>query len=191
MRYQAIRLGFFLFTSLVTALCRCPAESAAIVLRPGDVFDLRLESVPDPYGHDFAGTFTVGEDGTVAIPHLKDPVKAAGATANGLGKVISDQLIKERIFAHPLAVVTLANQMRTVSVGGPGARAPGTANWTPNLTLRAAIDQRGGFTEYGNPAKIKISRGGKTFIVNLKKAEKDPSQNPKLEPDDEVEVPER
>ncbi|HEY2341520.1 MAG TPA: SLBB domain-containing protein, partial [Chthoniobacteraceae bacterium] len=98
--------------------------------------------------------------------------------------------VKEKIFTHPLAVITLPNQVRSVSIGGPGVRASGTVNWTPDLTLRAAINHVGGLSDYANAGKIKITRGGKSFVVNLKKADKDPSQNPKLEPGDEVEVPE-
>jgi protein involved in polysaccharide export with SLBB domain len=189
---RTLCLFLILCSALAMVAPRCPAESVAITLRPGDVFDLRLEGVPDPYGRDFAGTFTVGDDGAVGIPLLnpKDPVKAAGLTAAGLAKAISDRLIAEKIFTHPLAVITLPNQVRSVSIGGPGVRQAGTVNWTPDLTLRSAINHVGGFSDYANQGKIKITRGGKSFVVNMKKADRDPTQNPKLEPGDEVEVPE-
>ncbi len=67
----------------------------------------------------------------------------------------------------------------------------GTAiEWSPDLTLSSAINRAGGFSEYGNQKKIKVTRDGKSQVFNLKRVDKDPNQNPKLLPGDEVEVPE-
>ncbi len=43
---------------------------------------------------------------------LKSPVKAAGLTADGLGKAIDEHLVSEKIFTHPRAVVSLPVQSR-------------------------------------------------------------------------------
>ncbi len=164
--------------------------SQMATFRPGDVFDMRMTSVPDPYGQPFTGTYTIAEDGTVGIPLLKDSVKAAGLSMDQLVKAIDAQLIAEKIFTHPLAVIQLPPQTRVVTLGGPGMRQGTSINYTSDMTLSSAIMRAGGFSDYGNQKKIKLTRGGKSQFFNLKKADKDPSQNPKLLPGDEVEVPE-
>jgi hypothetical protein len=48
----------------------------------------------------------------------------------------------------------------------------------------------GGPTEFGNLKKVRVSRGGEVRFFDLRRAESDPNQNPKLLPSDEVTIPE-
>ncbi len=187
---NVISRSFFLLLAL--AVLAPAALSQTAVLRPGDTFDLRMTGIPDPqtFGVPFAGTWTIADDGTVGIPLLKAPVKAAGLTAAGLEKSIDERLVAEKIFTHPLAVVSLPVQSRRVTLGGPGMRQGTAIEWSPDLTLSSAINRAGGFSEYGNRKKIKVTRDGKSQVFNLARVDKDPNQNPKLLPGDEVEVPE-
>lgn len=163
------------------------AQAAA--LRPGDAFDLRISGVPDSYERPFAGTYSIADDGTVRIPMLKNSVKATGLTSAELAKSIDDRLVAEKIFAHPTTVILLAAQSRMVTLGGPGMRQGTSIPWSNDLTLRSAIKRAGGLGEYPDERKVKVIREGKIQTFNLKKADKDLNQNPKLLPGDEVEVP--
>jgi protein involved in polysaccharide export with SLBB domain len=100
---------------------------------------------------------------------------------------VERKLIDAKIFTTPTVVVNLQPQSRFVTVGG-GVRAPQTIAWTPDLNLSSAIKRAGGQSDFGNIKRIKITRDGKNTLYNLKKRDKDPSQNPKLLPGDEVEV---
>jgi polysaccharide export outer membrane protein len=69
-------------------------------------------------------------------------------------------------------------------------RSPGAIPWSQDLTLSTALKRAGGQSDFGSISKIKVTRDGKVTVYNLKRAAKQPEQNPKLLPGDEVDVPE-
>lgn len=158
------------------------------VLRPGDSFEMRLGGIPIEYAQDFAISYTVYDDGMIGVP-LIGSVKAAGLSVGQLAKSVEQKLISEKIFTSPTVSITQQAQSRTVTIGG-AVRVPQGLMWTSDLTLSAGIKRAGGFGDFGSKKKVKLIRGGKATMYNLTKADKDPSQNPKLLPGDEVEVSE-
>jgi len=180
-----MRLLLLLAVSLALLTTRGYSQAA---LRAGDTFDMRLTGMPQETAADFTGQFTVSDDGNVSVP-LIGAVKAAGLSAPQLAQAIDNKLVAGKIFTHPTAIITLQQQSRTVTIGG-GVRSPQALPWTSDLTLQTAIMRVGGASDYGNIAKIKLTRGTSKSVFNLKKVDKDPNQNPKLLPGDVVEVPE-
>jgi protein involved in polysaccharide export with SLBB domain len=69
-------------------------------------------------------------------------------------------------------------------------RAPQAVPWNNDMTLTNAITRAQGFADFANKKKVKLVREGKSAVFNLTRVDKDPTQNPKLLPGDEVEVPE-
>ncbi len=178
----------FLFLLSVVLAILAPRGFSQAVMRPGDIFEMRLTGMPMEYAQDFSGQYTIGDDGNVSIP-LIGAVKAAGLSAPQVGQAIDTRLIAGKIFTHPTAVIALLPQSRTVTVGG-AVRAPQALPWAADLKLSSAIMRAGGVGDFGSKKKIKIVRDGKIAYFNLVKADKDPQQDPSLLPGDVVEVPE-
>jgi polysaccharide export outer membrane protein len=163
-----------------------PASYSQATLRKGDSFKLVLSGMPAETAQEWMLDYTVGDDGRVKIPYIGD-VNANATSINDFCRNIERRLVAEKIFTHPTAVLILQPQSRFVTVGGE-VRSPSTVPWTPDMTLSQAIKRVGGVGEWGKLTKIKVTREGKSQIFNLKKADKDPEQNPKLLPGDEIEV---
>ncbi len=178
----------FLFAVAIAVLAFVPKGSAQAVIRPGDVFEMRLTGMPVEYAQEFSGQYTVAENGFVSVPYIGE-IKAGGATPPQVAQTIDTKLVAAGLFAHPTAIVAMQPQVRQVTIGG-GVRQPQAVVWAADLKLSSAIIRAGGFTEFGKPTKVKVVRDGKAAWFNLKKADKDPAQNPKLLPGDEVEVSE-
>jgi protein involved in polysaccharide export with SLBB domain len=176
-----------LLSSFFAALALlAPAGYGQAVLRAGDVFELRLSGMPIDVASEFAMQYTVSDDGKVGIPYIGD-VRAAGLTTTNFAKAVERKLVADKIFTHPTAVINLQPQSRYVTIGGE-VRSPQPVPWSTDLTLSVAIKRAGGVGEFGSLKKIKVTREGKSIVFNLTKADKDPNQNPKLLPGDEVEV---
>lgn len=85
--------------------------------------------------------------------------------------------------------VTIEVFPRPFTVGGE-VRAPKDYAHQGQLTVLKAIDMAGGFTEYANKKKVTIIRGGKTTVVDCKKALKDPAKyDVPVLPGDTINVP--
>ena len=75
-----------------------------------------------------------------------------------------------------------------VNVGGE-VRATGEFPLRQGMTLMAAINKAGGFTEFGNPKKVKLLRNNRETIYNMKSINPDGSNNPILQDGDQIIVP--
>ena len=177
------------FALLFIGLCAmAPAAFAQAPLRSGDSFEMQLSGMPAEYAMDFRGQYTIGDDGTVSIP-LIGPVRAIGLTSSQLARSIEKKLVAEQIFTQPTVMLALPVQSRFVTVGG-AVRAPQAVPWSTDMTLSAAIKRAGGTSDFANIKRVRLTRDGKVAVLDLRRADKDPNQNPKLLPGDEVEVPE-
>lgn len=77
--------------------------------------------------------------------------------------------------------------MRRVTVGG-FVRSPGPVASGEGLTLRAAIDQAGGASEFGSMRRVKLIRDGKLRQFDLTDEKVGPVA---VEPADTIEVPQK
>jgi polysaccharide export outer membrane protein len=66
---------------------------------------------------------------------------------------------------------------------------PGRYKLTSGLTVVRALAAAGGYTEFANPRKVKILRGGKAFYVNLRELEQYPDRDIEIKPGDVMVVP--
>ena len=65
-------------------------------------------------------------------------------------------------------------------------------NYISRLTVLKAIASAGGFTDFANKKKVKLTRvDGRTQTVNCNKALENPSLDPEIYPGDTVHVPRR
>jgi len=77
---------------------------------------------------------------------------------------------------------------RYVYVGGEVEK-PGRIVWTPDLTAAKAVQAAGGFSLYAKKDKVGVVRNQVLYQLDIKLAQADPSQDPRLEPGDSIEVP--
>jgi protein involved in polysaccharide export with SLBB domain len=197
MRFILLTIAFpFLFTASLFAQNQpasnrapipvaIPVAQAVPLMRVGDVFEMRLSGMPQDLAAEFAVQYTVGQDGTVNVPLIGE-MKVLGLTASQVERAVQAKLVSDKIFTHPTAVINMAGGARFVSIGG-GVRAPQRLQWSQDLTLRTAIENAGGLDDFGNKKGVRLIRDGRIFqTYDLRVLEKDPSQDPKLMPGDQV-----
>lgn len=170
----------------VAAKSETPAgdNTSSVVLRPNDVFELRLTGMPPDDSSMFAGAQTVGSDGQINVLYV-GRIQAAGRTAGELERAIEKALMDKKIFRWPAATINIQTGLRFVTVGG--TRAPGRVPWAADLTLMSALMAQGGPTDFSGD-KIHLVRGGKVMVFSYKKLRKDPSLDQKLLPGDTIEL---
>ena len=161
-------------------------SASSVVLRPNDMLELRLSGMPPDDAQQFNGaSYTVGGDGNVNIPYAGS-LQASGRTPRELEIAIEKSLIDKKIFRWPTANITVATSVRFVVVGG-AVRSPSRMPWSADLTLMSAIMSANGPGDFaGN--KIHLIRDGKILNYDYKKLQKDPSQDPRLQPGDQVDL---
>ena len=160
--------------------------SSSVVLRPNDVFELRLSGMPPDDAQQFSGTaYTVGGDGNVSIPYAGS-LQAAGRTPTEFQNAIERALVDKKIFRWPTANITVSTAVRFVVIGG-NVRGPSRMPWSADLTLMSAIAAAGGPSDFAGD-KINLIRGGKITQYRYKLLQKEPSQDPRLLPSDQVDL---
>lgn len=166
------------------------AAAQGAPLRPGDTFEINVSGPSPEYTQEFRSipSYTVSENGSINVP-LLGLMQVGGMTGGQLARAIEQRLVQGGFLTMASVNVNTVGQSRLVTIGG-SVRMPNAIPWTADMTLSSAIKRVGGPTEFGNLKKVRVTRGGKTVVFNQKIYEKDPSQNPKLLPGDEVEVTE-
>lgn len=153
-------------------------------LQNGDVIQTRLSGPPSQYTGEFAQELSV-DDGTVTVPMI-GRVRAAGLTPSQLAMAIEKQLIEQKFFTVANININVMQSVKFVIVGG-AVRAPGRQQWSPNLTLSAAISAAGGPAEYIEDG-VRLIRGGQVARYSRKAIKIDPKVDPKLQPGDVIEA---
>ena len=161
-------------------------SASSVVLRPNDVIELRLSGMPPDDAQQFSGTpYTIGGDGQVNVPYA-GALQASGRTPSELERAIERSLIDKKIFRWPTATINVANSIRFVVIGG-NVRNPSRMPWSADLTVMSAIAAAAGRGDFAGD-KIHLIRSGKISVYSFKKLEKDPSQDPRLLPSDQVDL---
>jgi len=182
------RLAFSSIALLGLAVANVIAQGTD-TLRPGEVFEMRVQGVPPASASRFALTCTIGQQGTILLPELGE-LKAAGLTPAELERTIERKLVERKTFPHPTVVIDRAPAKRIVAVTG-GVRYPQRLDWNADLTVSSVITQCGGLDDFSSGKGIQVVRAGKIYgLFNLKELQKKPARDMKLLPGDQVLVPE-
>jgi polysaccharide export outer membrane protein len=158
-----------------------PASTGSALLRNGDSLTIALQGVPDPSNN----SVQIDDKGLISLPYV-GPITAAGLNTGELSQRIRDTYIAKKIYMTVDVAVSVTE--RYVYVGGEVVR-PGRIIWTPDLTAGKAIQAAGGFTLYAKETKVGLVRDQKTHDIDVKLAQKNPAQDPKLLPGDALQVP--
>jgi len=164
-----------------------PARDASIdtsdLLRGGDTLIIRLTGVPT----QDQGIFEVkiDESGKISMPHIGS-LMAANTTTVELKKLIETTYLKEEIFTNPNVTVDLKEQ-RFVDVTGE-VRMPQRVPYTKDLTALGAVAACGGFTDFANRRRVRLTQGGVTQEFNAKEIQADQGRDIRLKPNDKIQV---
>lgn len=153
------------------------------LLRGGDTLIIRLTGVPTADQGIYE--IKVDESGKISMPYVGN-VQASSLTTVQLKKSIEDAYIQQEIFTNPNVTVDLKEQ-RFVDVTGE-VRMPQRVPYTKDLTALGAVAACGGFTDFANRRKVKLTQSGVTREFNAKEIQVDPSRDIRLLPNDKIHV---
>lgn len=151
------------------------------VLRPGDNLVVVLQGIPDPSSNQLQ----IDDQGLISLPFI-GAQKASGETAAALAQKIRQTYVDKKIYTAVDVSVTATE--RYVYVGGEVTR-PGRVVWAPDLTVSKAVQAAGGFAIYAKETRVALVRDGKSYLIDVKLAEKKPAEDPRLLPGDQLSVP--
>jgi protein involved in polysaccharide export with SLBB domain len=177
------------YFAILLALCATllPALGQEAVIRSGDTFDLRIGGVPPTESTAINGSYTVDGGGYLNLPFL-GKMAVSNMTASQIQSSAERGYVDKGIYTHPTITITVASTARFVNVGGQ-VKSPGRMPYTPDMTVMSAINAAGDFNDYADQTKVRLTRGSKVTIVNCKAIRKDPSQDLKVTPGDQIQVP--
>lgn len=160
-----------------------PSMDTSDLLRGGDTLIIRLTGVPTPDQGIFE--VKIDEGGKISMPHIGS-LPAANSTTVQLKKLIEETYVKEEIFTNPNVTVDLKEQ-RFVDVTGE-VRMPQRVPYTKDLTAMGAVAACGGFTDFANRRRVRLTQGGVTREFNAKDIQADQGRDIKLKPNDKIQV---
>jgi len=158
-----------------------PESFSSAVLRPGDSLTIALQGIPDPSSH----SVQIDERGSVTLPYI-GTVVASGVSTSELSQKIRETYIAKKFYTTVDVLVSVTE--RYVYIGGEVGR-PGRIIWTPDLTASKAIQAAGGFSLYAKETAVNLVRDNRPYPLDIKLAQKDPAQDPRLLPGDSLQVP--
>jgi protein involved in polysaccharide export with SLBB domain len=158
-----------------------PVPASTAQLRPGDSLTVALQGVPDPS----VNPVQIDEQGLISLPFI-GTLTAAGASTAELSQRIRETYLAKKIYTTVDVSVTVTE--RYVYVGGEVQR-PGRIIWSPDLTVAKAIQSAGGFSLYAKETAVNLVRENHAYPIDVKLAQKSPTQDPPLMPGDSLQVP--
>lgn len=169
-------------TDAVTATNpQIPSTASTAQLRHGDSLTIALQGVPDATNN----TVQIDEQGLISLPFI-GTTNAAGLSTADLSQRIRETYIAKKIYTTVDVSVSVTE--RYIYVGGEVQR-PGRIIWTPDLTVAKAIQSAGGFTLYAKETAVNLVREKSAYPIDVKLAQRNPAQDPRLVPGDSLQVP--
>jgi len=162
----------------------CASEAS---FRVGDTIELRIGGVPAEETQLVTGAYTVDGEGYINLPHV-GKVRALGLTQAALQRAVESAYRGGQIYTNPTITVTVPTVARFVNVSGD-VRQPRRVEYTSDLTVLGAITAAGGFTDYADQRKVRLLRGGRAQIVDIRAVRSNPAMDIRLLPGDHIEVP--
>lgn len=158
-----------------------PAATSSAQLRSGDSLTVALQGVPDPS----VNSVQVDDQGKISLPYI-GTLTASGMNTGELAQHIRETYIAKKFYNTVDVSVSVTE--RYVYVGGEVVR-PGRIIWTPDLTVAKAIQAAGGFTLYAKETRVNLVREQQSYDLDVKLAQRNPAQDPRLTPGDSIQVP--
>ncbi len=156
------------------------------VLRVGDPLLISFTGVADP--PETRHEERIKEDGMVTLPYLKDPIQAAGRSRKELEQAIHDAYVP-KYYTHLTVVV--GSESRFFYVDGQ-VKNPNRYQFAGEMNVSKCITAAGGFTDFAKKTNIEvIHSNGHRETVNWNEAQRNPSKDIAIYPDDKIYVKRR
>ena len=156
------------------------------VFRVGDSLTITFMDTPNVIP-SFEGR--IKEDGTITLT-FNQSFKADGMTRGDLEKEIRARYVPD-YFKQMTVTVKQQESTRWYYLNGE-VRSPARQIYNSRITVLKAIASSGGFTDFANKKKVKLTRvDGRTQTVNCVKALDNPRLDPEVYPGDTIHVPRR
>lgn len=181
-------LLLLLFLGVPSGLAQQPQPSAAsaqATIRVGDTLDIRLSGVVGEEGA-LTGTQVVDDNGMVNIAYI-GKLKVSGLDSSEAQHLIEGKLKSDKIYTNPTITVTVQAN-RYVNVSGE-VKSAGRLTYTADLSVLTSISGAGGFTDFADKKRVKLTRNGTVQEIDTTKISKDPSKDVKVLPGDLIFVP--
>jgi len=175
------------FLAVFVVVCVSRAAFGQAVLRAGETVDIRLSGVPAEEISQFSAQYPIDDSGNINLPYINQ-IKIAGLQTSQAQSVIEEKLKSEKIYTHPTITLAIQQGQRFINVGG-SVRAPGRVPYTADLTLMSTINAAGGFNDYADRKRVRLTRDGKMRVVDTRQISKHPEMDEKVLPGDQIEVP--
>ncbi len=177
----------------LTVLFAAPASHAQNAkLKAGDPVLVELK-VPAEDTANVTGKYNISDSGTVKIPYLDREISAAGISTTELARRIEVAYRSAEIYTNPTINVTTPNPVdyapHIVTVGGEVKSGGREVPLRDNMRLYQAVMAAGGFTEFADMRHVKIIRGTRQSVYDMRKLDPGGSNNPILMDGDTVHVP--
>jgi polysaccharide export outer membrane protein len=131
----------------------------------------------------------IKEDGTITLT-LNQVFKAEGKTRGELEKEIRARYVPD-YYKQMTVMIKPEVSTRWYYVDGE-VKTPSRQIYNIRITVLKAIASAGGFTDFANKKKVKLTRlDGRTQVVNCPKALENPALDPEVYPGDKIYVPRR
>jgi protein involved in polysaccharide export with SLBB domain len=153
----------------------------------GDPINITISGVPSDEQTQINNIYIVDANGSINLPFINQ-VEAAGRTPANLAAGIQDAYRANKIYTHPTITILMQAAARFVNVGG-AVRTPMRVPFTEDITLLTAINAAGGFNEFADQKRVRLLRGKKAKVYDVRQFRRDPSKDVALQPGDKVEVP--
>lgn len=127
----------------------------------------------------------VDERGAVTLPYIDD-VAALGKTVSELEREIQRTYIQRQIYRTVTVNVVMPSQ--SFFVQGE-VRQPQRYPLITGMTVLQGIASAGGYTEFADPKRVILTRGGKIRELNMREVERDPLKDIMIESGDVIRVP--
>ena len=139
----------------------------------------------------------VNDSGELEVPYV-GLVQAAGRTCKELAYTIKTSLEREYYY-HATVIIAVdhiseKSRGRVYVYGSVKTQGPQEIPADESYTVSKAVIRAGGFGDFANKRKVKLTRkGGKDFVVDLKRVieEGRSDEDVVLQPDDQIFVPQR
>jgi polysaccharide export outer membrane protein len=138
----------------------------------------------------------VNDNGELEVPYI-GPVPARGKTCKQLARDIKAALEKEYYY-HATVILALdrvseKSRGRVYVYGSVKAQGPQEVPPDETYTVSKAVIRAGGFGDFANKRKVKVTHNGKEYTVDLKRIieEGHTDEDMALNPDDQIYVPQR
>jgi len=180
----------FLLTIVALLICMAStleAQNTEMALKSGDRIALSIGGIPAEDASQISKVYSVSDSGTINLVHVGE-VKAVGFKPSELQRVIEQAYIKREVFMRPTVTVSIdggevpARLIYVVS----GCKKNGPVAYNSGMTIMKAISVAGGFSDFARPGNTKLIRDGNSTAIDLRDVGSKPSNDIKLQPEDQI-----